>query len=188
MEMGYQEASLRVIAAKAETTTGSIYTRFHDKEGLFRALVEETVEPLITWIEEGQNAFAQKPAEEEREEVFTFAHDVWGELVDYLYDHWADFRLLLRCADNGMYETMIGRLVQIEVDYTYRFLEKTRNDALTNGRLSPALLQMLSHAFYAGLFEVISLDMDRGSAHLYVRQLQRFFAQGWTDLLGLKPG
>ena len=40
MEMGYQEASLRVIAAKAETTTGSIYTRFRDKEGLFHALVD----------------------------------------------------------------------------------------------------------------------------------------------------
>lgn len=38
MEMGYQEASLRVIAAKAETATGSIYTRFKDKEGLYHAL------------------------------------------------------------------------------------------------------------------------------------------------------
>lgn len=33
-------ASLRTIAAKAETTTGSIYSRFRDKEGLFGALVE----------------------------------------------------------------------------------------------------------------------------------------------------
>ena len=50
MEMGFQEASLRVIAAKADTTTGSIYSRFQDKEGLFHALVDDTVEQLLTWV------------------------------------------------------------------------------------------------------------------------------------------
>ena len=40
LEKGYADASLRTIAAKAETTTGSIYSRFRDKEGLFGALVE----------------------------------------------------------------------------------------------------------------------------------------------------
>ena len=53
MEMGYQEASLRVIAAKAETTTGSIYTRFKYKEGLFHALVDTTIDELILWMREG---------------------------------------------------------------------------------------------------------------------------------------
>lgn len=33
LEKGYADASLRTIAAKAETTTGSIYSRFRDKEG-----------------------------------------------------------------------------------------------------------------------------------------------------------
>ena len=37
MEMGFQDASLRMIAARADTTTGSIYSRFQDKEGLFHA-------------------------------------------------------------------------------------------------------------------------------------------------------
>ena len=40
LEKGYADASLRTIAAKAETTTGSIYSRFRDTEGLFGALVE----------------------------------------------------------------------------------------------------------------------------------------------------
>ena len=30
LEKGYADASLRTIAAKAETTTGSIYSRFRD--------------------------------------------------------------------------------------------------------------------------------------------------------------
>ena len=56
MEMGFQEASLRVIAAKAGTSTGSIYTRYGDKDGLFRALTEEAVEGLIQSFESAQSA------------------------------------------------------------------------------------------------------------------------------------
>ena len=39
LQMGFAEASLRVIASEAQTTTGSIYTRFGDKQGLFEAIV-----------------------------------------------------------------------------------------------------------------------------------------------------
>ena len=35
-EKGYKDASLRTIAQEANTSTGSIYTRFGDKEGLLR--------------------------------------------------------------------------------------------------------------------------------------------------------
>lgn len=35
LEKGFSEASLRSIAAKADTTTGSIYSRYGGKEELF---------------------------------------------------------------------------------------------------------------------------------------------------------
>ena len=41
LEKGYKDASLRVIAQEAGTSTGSIYTRFGDKEGLFEKRNEE---------------------------------------------------------------------------------------------------------------------------------------------------
>ena len=44
LEKGYKDASLRTIAQEAGTSTSSIYTRFGDKEGLFRAIVEPVAE------------------------------------------------------------------------------------------------------------------------------------------------
>ena len=44
LEKGFGEASLRTIASKAGTTTGSIYSRFGGKEGLFGAIVEPTAD------------------------------------------------------------------------------------------------------------------------------------------------
>ena len=185
MEMGYQEASLRVIAAKAETTTGSIYTRFRDKEGLFHALVDTTIDQLILWMREGNEAFAERPAGEQRETIFTYRPELWEQLVDFIYAHWDVFRLLVRCTDIGCYEDMLNRMIDIEAAYTRRFLEATGNDALESGRLTPMLLHMLSNAYYSGLFEIVRHDMTKGDAMTYVRQLRRFFTRGWADLLGL---
>lgn len=185
MEMGYQEASLRVIAAKAETTTGSIYTRFHDKEGLFHALVDSTIDELILWMREGNDSFADRPAGEQRETVFTYRPEIWEQLVDFIYAHWDVFRLLARCTDIGCYEDMLNRMIDIEVTYTRRFLEVTGNDALELGRLTPMLLHMLSNAYYSGLFEIVRHDMSKADAMNYVSQLRRFFTRGWADLLGL---
>ena len=183
MEMGYQEASLRVIAAKAETTTGSIYTRFRDKEGLFHALVDSTVDELILWMREGNESFADRPAGEQRETVFTYRPEIWEQLVDFIYAHWEVFRLLARCTDIGCFEDLLNRMIDIEASYTRRFLETTGNDALESGRLTPMLLHMLSNAYYSGLFEIVRHDMAKDDAMRYVNRLRRFFTRGWADLL-----
>ncbi|MEQ2678517.1 TetR/AcrR family transcriptional regulator [Enterocloster citroniae] len=41
--------SLRSIARRARTSTGSIYTRLGDKHGLFLALVYHSVKELLIW-------------------------------------------------------------------------------------------------------------------------------------------
>ena len=46
MSKGFLDASLRTIAQAAETSTGSIYTRFGDKEGLFNGLAESAFAPM----------------------------------------------------------------------------------------------------------------------------------------------
>lgn len=45
---GYTDASLRMIASEAGTSTNSIYVRFQDKEGLFGAIVEPVYEEFMS--------------------------------------------------------------------------------------------------------------------------------------------
>ena len=59
LEKGYKDASLRTIAQEAGTSTGSIYTRFGDKEGLFRAIVEPVAEEMRRMFLEIQENFHQ---------------------------------------------------------------------------------------------------------------------------------
>ena len=46
LKKGYADASLRTIAQNADVSTSTIYTRYLDKEGLFRFLVEPVAKGL----------------------------------------------------------------------------------------------------------------------------------------------
>lgn len=187
MEMGFQEASLRVIAAKAGTSTGSIYTRYQEKAGLFHALVDETIDGLQQWFLREQAAFDER-SREEKADVLDYASDKFEDMVDYLYDHLDVFRLLVRCTDIDCYERMMERLIDIDIEYTRRFMTSTGHDAIACGRMTPELMHILASAYYSGLFETIRHGMSRQQAHVYVRQLRRFFRMGWADLLQIEEG
>ena len=187
MEMGFQEASMRVIAAKANTSTGSIYTRYGDKSGLFHALVDDTVNGLLQGFEAVQAAFDDRPVEA-KGDALDYTSDQVVSMVNYLYDHLDDFRLLTRCSDKDCYEQMIDSLIDIDVKYTLRFTQCTGRSALTEGRTGELMVHMLSNAFSSGLFETIRHELSREDAIAYALRLRRFFRKGWADLLGMEKG
>ena len=69
LSKGFLDASLRTIAQEAGTSTGSIYTRFGDKEGLFRAIVEPVVDEFRAMFREIQESFHQLDGETQKAEM-----------------------------------------------------------------------------------------------------------------------
>ena len=51
LERGFQEASIRSIAARAGMTSAALYRHFRDKEDMFAALVEPAVQEMSTWLD-----------------------------------------------------------------------------------------------------------------------------------------
>ncbi len=183
LEKGFKDASLRTIAQNAGTSTGSIYTRFTDKNGLFEALVGPVVDGLKEWFRTGQEIFAQLPADQKKGDVFEYTNDKIKNLVDYIYDHFDEFKLLLSCAEGTAFADFIHDMVEIDVAYTVKYIESTGNDALVSGRATPEFLHILSSAFYSGVFEVVAHDMTKAAAYNHVSRLRRFFRGGWATIL-----
>ena len=51
MKHGYLKAELKTICENADITTGAVYKRYRGKEDLFSAVVEETANALIRFVE-----------------------------------------------------------------------------------------------------------------------------------------
>lgn len=73
LEKGYMEASLRTIATNANTTTGYIYTRFGDKKGLLRAIVEPVVNEMKNNFLLIEEQFTNKKAVEQECEMVNYS-------------------------------------------------------------------------------------------------------------------
>lgn len=55
--------------------------------------------------------FQSLPPEKQTENMASAFGDRMDQMVNYVYDHYDNFKLLLRCSDNGKYGDMIHNLV-----------------------------------------------------------------------------
>ena len=123
LDKGYTDASLRAIAAAADTSTNSIYVRFGDKEGLFSAIVEPALNEMTERFLKIQEEFHRMDSTAQSAHMAEYADGGTMELVDYMYDHLDEFRLLLDASYGTRFHNFIDELVRIEVEYSYKYME-----------------------------------------------------------------
>ena len=187
LEKGFALASLRTIAQEAGTSTGSIYTRFGDKEGLFRAIAEPVVDAFKAMFRKIQEDFHQFPEEEQRAEMGQYTARHQEELLDYIYDHFDVFRLLLDGAHGTRFSCFLDELVDIEVDYTYKYMEVIGCESVKSGLVTEEFIHIIVTAYFNGMFEVVRHNMDRAAAHRYVKMLNRYHMAGFGTVFDPQP-
>lgn len=179
---GYENASLRVIAEKADSSKGAIYIRYPDKESLYRAIVQPAADGLCEMLRIGLGEFADLPPEGQKEQLTTNSKDRISNLIDYLYDYFDEFRILFTSGEKNAEQAFIHSLVEMDTNTTLQYIEKTGNDAITSGRLTPELAHLLSSAFYSGLFEVVIHNMTKEEAKKHIQRMSWFYNAGWKTI------
>ena len=101
LKNGYERASLQAIAEKAGSSKGAIYIRYPDKESLYRSLVQPAMDDFCSLIQSALEQFNQLPGAEQTSHMYSFSdHGFWAS-VDYIYDHFDEFKLLLTSGENS---------------------------------------------------------------------------------------
>jgi len=181
LEKGYQDASLRVIADNAGTSTGSIYRRFDDKAELFHALISPVVEQLKQWFAERLENALHLPFEQiKRYEKRSKSME--AELLDYIYENFDVFKIMVSCAENTDFAELIHDLAEIGSEYTVKYMAQFSRDVFEAGRASLTLVHVLTSGFYFGIFEIVRHDMSKAEATVYAKQMRRFYQKGWNDI------
>lgn len=181
LEKGFNEASLRIIAQNAGVSTSTIYTRYSDKEGLFQYLVEPATNGMREYIYCALNGFSTLGHEEQKEQYKEYSDGGFPALVDIIYSHFEEFKLLVNCSPNSFYNEFLESLVEIDVTCTRGFLRNTNSKAYPEGRITDGFLHVISSAFYSGIFEVVKHDMPKDEAVNYINELRRFYNSGWKE-------
>ncbi len=185
LTLGYTEASMRNIAKKANLTTGSLYYRFLDKAEMLDAVVGSEAEELLTMFKRIQNDFAKKEIESQVSEMGSYTENGLHVMIDYIYDHYDAFKIIICKSKGSKYEFYIDSLVDIEVENTYRFINELKEKNLKVREPSEDLIHILCTSFFASIFEVVQHDMKREEALKYADEIYAFNEAGWSVLLGL---
>lgn len=183
LEKGYESASLRTIAQHAEMTTGAIYRRYPDKEALFDALVSDTEEGFFQMFSTAQEGFFDLIEVDNTKISYDLTNDYLHILVDYVYDHLEDFKLILCNGAGSKHENFLHQLIDLEITKKEEYFSILREKGKLEGEIHPDVLHMLVSAYFTSLFEVVKHDIEKESALSHITQIATFFQSGFESLI-----
>ncbi len=185
LSLGYIDASMRNIAKKANLTTGSLYYRFLDKAEMLDAVVGNEAEELLATFKQIQNDFAKKEIKNQINEMTIYTENGLHILLNYIYDHYDAFKIIVCKSKGSKYEFYLDSLVDVEVENTYRFINELKAKNIKVKEPSEDLIHILCTSFFASIFEAVHHDMKKEEALKYADEIYAFNQAGWSVLLGL---
>ena len=185
MEYGFENASMRRIASGVGLTVGALYRHFPNKEEMFAALVEPTIDELMAnyqaFVEQGYEVMKCGDVQQ-----------LWNEsesetkwLMCFIYDHFEAFKLLICRSQGTRFESFVHDMALLEERSTLDYFERMKQYNMTVNELSQQEFHMLVTANVSALFEAVIHDFSREEAMHYAGTLDAFFSAGWKKILGI---
>ncbi len=185
LKHGFKDASLRGIVKEAGFTQGAFYGYYADKAALFEALVSEAANGLQEQFKTAQSAHEDLIPADKTAESQELSTAYLNCFINYIYDNFDAFKLIVCCSDGTRYAGYVHDLVELEVKQTEQFYKKLRELGKIEGCISHDLHHMITSAYFTAVFETVAHDMTRERAIGYVNELAIFFNNGWNGLLRL---
>ncbi|WMI80024.1 TetR/AcrR family transcriptional regulator [Anaerotignum sp. MB30-C6] len=182
LEKGYKDASLRVIAAKANTATGSIYTRFGDKESLFSAIVEPVVDEFMEMFRDVNQVFQSFDAETQKKSMHQYSSNSMTKMLDFIYQHFYVFKLLLDASYGTKFHKFMDEMIENEVESTYKYMEVIGCESVKSGIVTEDFIHIVVTSYFEGVFEVVRHDMSREEAVKYINMLRLYHLAGFETV------
>ena len=183
LEKGFKDASLRKIVAEAGFTKGAFYGYYADKAALFEALVSEAADGLVEKFKNAQDAHFELIPAGKTGESRKLSTEYLRYFVNYIYDRFDEFKLILCCSEGTKYANYIHDLVVMDVERTEKYYGILREKGKVAGNISRELHHMITSAYFTAVFETVVHDMTREQAMGYIEELAVFFNSGWEGLL-----
>lgn len=183
---GFSGASLRNIVKDAGLTTGAFYKYYPTKEALFDALTDPYIEHIYQIYDRVVEDFEKLSAKEQTSNMSDTSGDGMDQMIDYIYEHYDNFRLLLKCGDSGKFETFIHNMVDREMRSSLEYVKKMKEDGIEMPIVGESLMHMIYTGFFSSIFQIIEHDIDKETAKRNVHKLREFNTGGWERLWNVK--
>lgn len=186
---GYKDASINRIAKNAGATSGAIYIRYKNKEEIFHSLVDSAMNGMLEEFNRYKGKYSELGKNQSWDELNQLDQEIFDWIIDYMYDHYDEFKLLI-CKSNGSaVSTFANDLIHFKFQKTYEFMENiivpiiNNSNKVLDSPITKEEIALLSSAQYHSLFEIIDHDYPKEAAKKYLTTLRQIYVNGMKDLL-----
>ncbi len=179
-EYGYNDASLRRIAATVGIAAPSVYNHFSSKAEMFAALVEPVIQKVSETFhatdDQKQDALNQHNTDQAFEKS-----DTMRPILDFVFDNLEDVKLLLFCSQGTEYENILDKAAKMESDATWQMMQKAGYSPFSE-QDKETLFLLMRHQ-YQTYAEAIRLGFSKEKTAAYWKAVRDFYDAGWNQML-----
>lgn len=180
LQYGFRDASLRRISADSGVSTNSIYTRFQDKAGLFKALVKPAADGLMEIYQDSISGAADS---KEVAGAFRCGDQGTEDVLKYVYEHFLEFKLIFCHSQGTEYEHFLDELAQKEEAF-YRSFAKQY--ATSKAQINDFFIHVVCRMGWQYVYEVVSHDLTYEEAKAFMENIRQYSFAGWKSVLGIE--
>lgn len=185
LNCGFEGASIRTIAQKAETSPRAIYTRFENKEELFAAVVGPVLSDFMRLFFRERNSYWERA---EKRDTSVPSKSIYHAYLDFVYAHPQDFLLILQKSTGTRFDNFTDKLAAYDLKGVKRKTPKLFNkDPIEeNDQPTNLFLKNITRAFYHNLFDSLIQGLSLQEAYDYVDRLTEFYESGINFLVEVR--
>ena len=183
LDRGFEDASMRRIAADAGLTVSALYKHFPGKEEMFAALVQPVIDAfMVLYHQTEEKEFSAVDSLEE-------GH-IWEDkketqmVMEFIYDHLDEFVLIVTKSRGTAYASFIHEIARKEEETTLRYMDLLRERGIPVNKVDRQEFHLLVTANINAIFEAVRHNFTREEAMHYAKTLEDFWSQGWKQYFG----
>lgn len=180
MTFGYEKASLNRVSAKVGITTAGLYKHFRNKEDMFFYLVKDTLEDFARLQNESSSQMSGDVSA-----YSPFREEYMIPLVDFIYDHYEGFKLLICCSEGSRYSSFEENLIESETESNKLYAQMLMQTGVPVKSLSDMEWHLLSTEYIHAVFEMVRHDLSKEEAYRHMEFIKTLMYPGWKKIFGL---
>ena len=184
---GFEKAQVGEIAKAANVTTGAIYRHFKNKEALFFALIEDVYTYTLNTVMEVENkskdsAYKLQSGNVAGSAVIESMFSETMRFVDYMYEHFDEFKLLFSCSKGSRVENFTEEIVDRYSHKNMKLIKASAGKKSSAYKMKELEVHIITKGYIASLCECIIHNIPYGEVSRYIRNIVVFQYYGWRGL------
>ena len=185
LEKGFMNASLRTIAANAGLTTGAMYRHFKDKDALFCALVDEAIDFTTKTVMMADSSHHLDLDNLVSKEHFEQEKESTNDLLNYIFDNFDTFTLLLTKAAGSTHEHFQEEICDLYTKNCQDTFNWMYQNKIAAKKIDTMTVHFIASTVINAFVEIITHKMTKQAAFQYIENIEEFTRYGMIHMMGI---